>query len=345
MNLTPGQLYFITEKDIIKGEKTEFYKIGIVRESDERNSKDRLLEHQTGNPRRLLIEEILTIAAVEAVETTLHYLFARNRVVGEWMKFNSEELAYAISKAKDLAKEVEKQLPIFERALKLEKELSNGANISSDEKALDLHNQASKNFAIINYCAELINRYKDYLNSANEKAIDISAAAKVQTRKGSVKFDAKMFSDKFPDLYKKYALPTSKWSQHFLLKNKHEFNEISELFNQEQLFITNKFNAILESGQYELNTIFELHEIHLGILEIQKYSEWQYDISIAELKVLTGVDEGIESICSWKRQFSEKIELNKNALQNDFPDQYLECCIESVPTEVLIVKPNIAEKF
>ena len=53
MNLTPGQLYFINEQDIKTGERSNYYKIGIVRESFERDSKDRLLEHQTGNPRKL----------------------------------------------------------------------------------------------------------------------------------------------------------------------------------------------------------------------------------------------------------------------------------------------------
>ena len=36
MILTPGQLYFINEQDIKTGECSNYYKIGIVRESDER---------------------------------------------------------------------------------------------------------------------------------------------------------------------------------------------------------------------------------------------------------------------------------------------------------------------
>ena len=61
MNLTPGQLYFINEQDIKTGERSNYYKIGIVRESFERDSKDRLLEHQTGNPRKLVIVETLNM--------------------------------------------------------------------------------------------------------------------------------------------------------------------------------------------------------------------------------------------------------------------------------------------
>ena len=65
MILTPGQLYFINEQDIQTGMRSNYYKIGIVRDADDRDSKNRLLEHQTGNPRKLCIVESLNMPAVE----------------------------------------------------------------------------------------------------------------------------------------------------------------------------------------------------------------------------------------------------------------------------------------
>ena len=97
MILTPGQLYFVNEQDVRTGERSRYFKIGIVRDAADRDSKDRLLEHQTGNPRKLCIVENLTMPAVEAIETNLHYLFARNRVMGEWMEFTDVELQSAFS--------------------------------------------------------------------------------------------------------------------------------------------------------------------------------------------------------------------------------------------------------
>ena len=44
--------------------------------------------------------------AVEHIETNLHYLFARNRVMGEWMEFAPEELQTAIARAKELKDEI-----------------------------------------------------------------------------------------------------------------------------------------------------------------------------------------------------------------------------------------------
>ena len=111
MKLTPGQLYFINEQDIKTGQRSSYYKIGIVRDAEGRDSKNRLLEHQTGNPRKLCVVETLNMPAVEYIETNLHYLFARNRVMGEWMEFTPAELQAAIAKANELKTEMEANLP------------------------------------------------------------------------------------------------------------------------------------------------------------------------------------------------------------------------------------------
>ncbi len=121
MILTPGQLYFINEQDIQTGARSNYYKIGIVRDADDRDSKNRLLEHQTGNPRKLCIVETLNMPAVEAVETNLHYLFASKRVMGEWMSFTGDELKGAIAKAKELAAQMQENIKDFEKAEKLKK--------------------------------------------------------------------------------------------------------------------------------------------------------------------------------------------------------------------------------
>jgi hypothetical protein len=121
MILTPGQLYFINEQDTQTGVRSNYYKIGIVRDADDRDSENRLLEHQTGNPRKLCIVETLSMPAVEAVETNLHYLFASKRVMGEWMCFNDDELKQAITKAKELAAQMQENIKDFEKAEKLKK--------------------------------------------------------------------------------------------------------------------------------------------------------------------------------------------------------------------------------
>jgi len=344
MNLTPGHLYFINEKDIVSGKNTDFYKIGIVRQSDERDSKNRLLEHQTGNPRKLIIVESFSMPAVEAVETNLHYLFARNRVMGEWMKFTKAELAGAIKKAKELKKTVKKQLPNFEIADALKNRVSNGVMLPKDSKTIALHCDASRYQAIESHCNTLISNYKNYLNQAIEKGVDVSAQASTQSRKGSRRFNIKLFSTNYPELFEKYSKKTKYIKQSFLFKNKLDFQDLSEIYDSEQLKLVDEFMTLLKKPKFDLETGFALHEKHLGILEILKYVEWHHEIIITSLKVLLGENEGIEGICTWKRERNEKIELDTEALKVKFPEIYADCVTESKPTEVLIVKPKMAEK-
>jgi hypothetical protein len=52
----------------------------------ERKSRDRLKEHQTGNPQKLVLDDarVVPSVAVSATEKAMHNLFALKRVRGEW---------------------------------------------------------------------------------------------------------------------------------------------------------------------------------------------------------------------------------------------------------------------
>ena len=51
MALTPGEIYFVRETDYLTKELTPYVKIGLVRAAEFRDTANRILEHQTGNPR------------------------------------------------------------------------------------------------------------------------------------------------------------------------------------------------------------------------------------------------------------------------------------------------------
>ena len=108
MATAAGEIYFIGEKDLRTKEFTQYFKVGIVRENEnnaDRDSTQRLLEHQTGNPRELYIESVVKTELVELVETLLQKKFAPLGVRGEWMLLDSDELAKVKSEAEILAAE------------------------------------------------------------------------------------------------------------------------------------------------------------------------------------------------------------------------------------------------
>jgi hypothetical protein len=62
-----------------------------------------------------------------------------------------------------------------------------------------------------------------------------------------------------------------------------------------------------------------------------------------KLRVLTGAHEGIDEICTWKREEKETITLDKAALQSQYPDVYNDCMVQGAETTALIVEPKIAQ--
>jgi hypothetical protein len=97
MKFTPGELYVIGEIDLRTNQKTNYYKVGIVREKKERTSAERLKDHQTGNPRKLFVHDFIKCRVVEKVETVFHNLMAPKGVRGEWLELDESELAQAIA--------------------------------------------------------------------------------------------------------------------------------------------------------------------------------------------------------------------------------------------------------
>ena len=67
METTKGEIYFIREMEA--GQLTEHTKIGLISYKKDRSSNDRLPEHQTGNPRKLVISHVVVTDCVTAVET------------------------------------------------------------------------------------------------------------------------------------------------------------------------------------------------------------------------------------------------------------------------------------
>ena len=344
MILTPGQLYFINEQDIKTGARSNYYKIGIVRDAEGRDSKNRLLEHQTGNPRKLCVVQTLNMPAVEYIETNLHYLFARNRVMGEWMEFTADELQAAIAKANELKIEMEANLPDIIKAEELKKVVSNGTKLAPTHDSEYWYEEILTFKEVISTCEEVLAKYDDYLYVAIEKGVAAPGVAKVQQRAGAKKFSEKLFAAKYPELYKKYSTSTKEIKGSFRLAPNKDFVPDLSALHSEQVELVTDFMEMLENADHSLDTGFALHEKHLAVLEVMQYAEWRKDIADIKLRVLTGDAEGIESICTWKREEKPVNNFDKKSVQANHPDEYNDCVVEGKATEALIVEPKAALK-
>lgn len=341
MKLTPGQLYFINEQDVRTGERSNYYKIGIVRESDVRDSKDRLLEHQTGNPRKLCVVETLNMPAVEYIETNLHYLFARNRVMGEWMEFSDVELKAAIAKANELKTEMEENLPLIKQAEELKSIVSSGSKIQPTDEHLSLHEQYLTYKEIVSSCEFALEKYDKYLIAAIEKGVAAPGAAKIQERAGARTFDEKLFAETYPELYEQYAQSKTKITGKFLVTTPKDWTIDVSAMPSEQVELISNFLDGVETADQSLETGFMLHEKHLAVLEMKQYAEYNKVVVGTKLRVQTGESDGIEGICSWRRRQEISINLDKKNLQKSHPIEYESCVIEGTPTIALLVEPKL----
>jgi hypothetical protein len=281
--------------------------------------------------------------AVEAVETNLHYLFASKRVMGEWMCFNDDELKQAITKAKELAAQMQENIKDFEKAEKLKKVVSNSKVLSATPEADELYATIMNFKEVLNSCNEVLVMYQEYIREAIEKGIDVRAKANLQIRAGAKKFDPKLFESKYPALYKKYSITTTSTTGAFRLKPDKNWNFDISTLEPEQVELIADFKEQLKIADHKMEIGFMLHSKHLGVLEIEKYAEWESQMANFELRVLTGESEGIEGICTWKRELKETVSLDKDKLKAEQPNEYNDCMVQGAETEALVIHPKIAQ--
>ena len=171
----------------------------------------------------------------------------------------------------------------------------------------------------------------------------MSGRAKVQTRAGAKKFDEALFASTYPELYKKYSTSIFPVRGSFRVKPAKDWNPDLSAINQEQVELLVEFKDQLLNADHSMDTGFALHEKHLGVLEIKKYVEWKIDIANVKLRVMTGDAEGIEGICTWKREEKEVVTFDRTKLQAEHPEEYNACVVQGSETTALIVEPKVAQ--
>ena len=326
MGYKSGEIYFVREIDKANDGFTNFVKIGLVRDSDGRNSYDRLKEHQTGNPRALTIakKEIVHTEAVDRVEALFHRLYAAKRVSGEWFEFNSEaELQDAIKHAQAFSKEIAKIVPIFQSAEEFAKVPDNGTAIDANEN----HLQLLKAVSVATLEIATIEELTDIISSKFAQAIkagvnDIEKVAKEQVRVIKPKFDSKAFMDANPEIYEKYLVVGQKWQGSFLTDAKSKkAAAVDDAFEKFLAEVNAQIAAVTR-----LEDSVRLNEPLLALTQQKALSEWDLDVAKAQLRVACGEYQSITGVCTWKRQFKESKVFNEGLFQEENPDlwsQYL----------------------
>lgn len=318
MGYQAGEIYFIRERDGA-GQITPYVKIGLVRYTEGRDSFTRLAEHQTGNPRQLLLDGdgVVKTQAVDRVEALLHRHYATSRVSGEWFEFeNDQGLAQAMQRARELAAESESLVPILAEAEALERVPSDGTiRPPTDEEValgstLAIAKQETKTYD------GLLASIRQVLSFAVDQGRDVQAVATVQVREFKPKFQPQRVKELHPELWAQFQILVPEWEQRFLLK---VAPPADEALGGECAAMARETEEVLASVRDRVE-LAALSEPLLKIRQLQGLARWSADISEARLKISLGTAEALSGVCSWKRFERVSSKFDSDAFAKAHPD-------------------------
>ena len=342
MKLTPGEIYFVRERDVKTGEVSPYVKIGIVREGAKgpRTSEERLLEHQTGNPRELFLHEVINTPAVEEIETRLHRAFAEHGVSGEWFLFTESLISKAINKTKELAAEAQVNLFALEQAEILKKELANGKTILASAEAINWHASYLEANEIIKIAS---GHKKDFQSLVIDSVDDLEEVEHIltqQTRTGASFFNIERFADAHPDIYSKYEVEETTFFQRFKVTTPKAKDYSLRDVNPDTWELLDTFSYMLEIVPESPEDRDALHGRYLQILGAESEALWKKQIAESQLKTLCGVNEGIEAICTWPRENKIKLAFDLESFEAENPELYAKYLEKRDDVEVTLVDPK-----
>jgi hypothetical protein len=341
INLTPGEIYFIREKDLLTKEVSSYVKVGLVREGEDRGSEERASEHQTGNPRQLFVEKIVKTEAVSAVENMLHDHFANQRVSGEWFDFDSGQLQECIQMAEGFAAEAQLSVAQFSKAKELKDIVSTEAKVEPTPEAKELHIEYLEAETSLNHCQELAGQIREiFIEALEDPEVDVDHIVKKQEKKVRLVFDKVAFELAHPEIYSKYLGEKVTISGTFRMVRPKDFSADLAVLNPE----LNDFSKNLEIALGEVNSNKRskesLHSLNLRLLAFESTAEWRLEKAKAAIQVLCGENAEIEGICKWARTSKSKATFDDKKLKEEHSELYSTFCHEEKGATAIIVNPK-----
>jgi hypothetical protein len=333
LRFNPGTIYFVRETTDDQGGLSTSVKIGLV--EDPRTAQQRLSEHQTGNPRRLVLNEdhLIHTDAVKYVESQLHKTFAPHRISGEWFRFESEAaVREAAGLAQTYAKQVGEKMPSFEKAKTLKLVLSEGDILGASETILGIAKEVSLASVTLDAYDQLISRIDSVFKNviAEEGHVALERIIKVINVVPDPAFSVAEFKKELktsrPELIEKCIVEEPKLSEDFKLL----FELTSDAISKEVTDYISTANSVIEKSIAEKD-YFRLNELKLEVKRLKAPLEWIVESGEADIKVECGTAPGIEGVCSWVRKITTKKSFSSGILRELEPELYERFVIQKEP--------------
>jgi len=318
--MTIGEIYFIRERDRMDGQHSTYVKIGLVK-SIERNSEERLLDHQTGNPRDLVLHHKVQTPSPYWVERGLHHRLGRKRVRGEWFLLDLDELQTSIELAETLAGEAFQVVDLITEADRLKDTPSNGTVLPSTDDAYEWLDQLSRAHAQVRACEELTNEYGKVFGALTPEQREVVEDEELVVIESYIHrhFDREGFAGSHPEIYSGFISVEETVSGQF--RPKYIDHLVSEL-DRDLAQFDSDFRLACQQVLEDTMAFSDLAELFRDLEGRQNAYEWEKKIADARLRVLCGNADEIEGICKWKRVIKEKETFDEEGLQSSHPEEY-----------------------
>ena len=316
-----GEVYFIREQDRSTGKLTENVKIGMVSKQGE--SSNRLKQHQTGNPRDLILHHIVVTPAPFWVENGLHQRLDGVRVRAEWHKLENKDLEDAIQLAEVLAGESFEHIPFIEKQERLKMCVSNDEVIEPTTESTEWQIRLSKAKAQLDRVNNLKDKYKEVISGMSEDEIEQAHQEDLFhiEHYTDIKFNLDGFTKKYPDLIEKFLVSETKIKQRMTPKYLEfkisEINPSLEIFSQE-------FSTLCDRVSKKEIDFGSLRELESELQFRENVLTWEKEISTSHLAVICGLANGIKDQLTWKRVEETNTYLDKDLLESNHAEQYNE---------------------
>lgn len=308
-NTVPGKLYIIGEEDVFGSLSSPYFKVGIVKE--EREVEKRLSEHQTGNPRKLVIRDLIEVAAVEYLETHLHHRLATKVAFSEWFKLSETEYAELLQLARKLSDEVALQVPLAQLASQFKDSVSNGLIVPATSELWQLHSELYPETVKVKKVSKVISEVNAVVRTrATTSDQPVVGQRKIEVSKEV--FNLTKFQEENPEIVASFQ----KESISGLLTIKKIADVDSEFSGFDPL------KTYLDLSKEDLDRISEteLEQARRQLTEIEAVSEWSKNHHDVAVRSAIGENDGIENVATWKR--SVKARFDKSAFRKAEPELY-----------------------
>jgi hypothetical protein len=321
LNLKQGHIYFLGMKDPTGEQDFTHYKIGIT----DGTVLDRINQLQTGNPFEIFEYESFHSQAAQLIELQLHKRWAQERVRLEWFKLTKDQLAAIIKEARDYEQQIGEKAV---RVRQFDQQPSNGQLLPPSESVLELHAQAQVLLAEQVQNKLRLDQLENKLRSLTGLTAGIAGITQVTTTKPAARFQAREFRETYQEIYERF-LTVDRLACGFQLEGKPRVTAYPELHEA----VKKSKDSVPElTSDFSLEEIartedaVQLHQQYLQ--ETEEAARIKSELLLAQLHLrdLCGENEGIEEVCSYRREITQ--ELDKEALQRAHPEKYQSCVRE-----------------